>query len=99
MFDDVVKLITETRTQNARGQYAVTETESEDILCEVASITRMEWDGAQQRGYDAEICLIIFFGDYNGQRIAKWNGERFEIYRHYQDGDRIELYLGRKVGV
>lgn len=99
MFDDTVKLIAETRTQNARGQYVVTETKSDDILCEVASITRMEWDGAQQRGYDAEICLKIFFGDYSGQRIAEWNGERFEIYRHYQDGDRIELYLGRKVGV
>ena len=97
--DDTLKLVTETRTKNDRGQYVVTETLSDDILCEVVSITRMEWDGAQQRGYDAEVCLKVFFADYSGQRIAEWSGERFEIYRHYQDGDRVELYLGRKVGV
>ena len=99
MFDDTLKLITETRTQDARGQLSVTETESDSLLCEVKSISRMEWDGAQQRGYDAEICLIIFFADYSWQHICEYNGERFEIYRHYQNGDRIELYLGRKVGI
>ena len=62
LYDDTLKLISEARTQDARGQLSVTETESDSLLCEVKSISRMEWDGAQQRGYDAEICLIIFFG-------------------------------------
>ena len=99
LYDDTLKLISEARTQDARGQLSATETSTDPLLCEVKSISRMEWDGAQQRGYDAEICLIIFFADYSGQRICEWNGERFEVYRHYQNGDRVELYLGRKVGI
>lgn len=97
--DDTLKLIAETRTKNDRAQYVAAETVSDDILCEVVSITRTEWDGAQQRGYDAVICLKVFFADFAGQRVAEWNGERFEIYRHFQAGDHVELYLGRKVGV
>ena len=97
--DDTLRLIAESRTKNDRAQSVTAETVSDDILCEVVSITRTEWDGAQQRGYDAVICLKVFFADYTGQRICEWNGERFEIYRHYQAGDRVELYLGRKVGV
>ena len=99
MMDDTLRLITETSTKNGEAQYVIEEAQSDDLLCEVASITRMEWDGAQQRGYDAEICLKIFFADYAGQRICVWHGERYEIYRHYQKDDRIELYLGRRVGV
>lgn len=97
--DDTLKLISETRAKNDRAQYVTSETVSDDILCEVVSITRTEWEGAQQRGYDAEVCLKVFFADYAGQRICEWHGERFEIYRHFQAGERIELYLGRKVGV
>ena len=96
---DTLKLIRETKVKNDIGQLVPTEIASKDILCEVVSITRTEWDSAQQRGYEAEICLKVFFADYSGQRICEWQGERFEIYRTFRPGDRVELYLGRRVGV
>lgn len=96
---DTLRLISETRTKNDRAQLITQETVSDDILCDVVSVTRTEWDGAQQRGYDAEIRLDVFFADYAGQHICEFRGERFEIYRHFQSGDRVELYLGRRVGV
>jgi hypothetical protein len=41
----------------------------------------------------------MFFGDYNGERIVEYKGERFSIYRTYHaKTDTIELYAERKGG-
>lgn len=94
-----VNLIAETRQKNDRGQLVTEETVSGAIFCMIAGSTESEWDGAQQRGYNAEICLKVFASDYGCQRICEWQGSRYEIYRHTVEGDMIALYLGRRVGV
>lgn len=94
-----VNLIAETRQKNDRGQLVTAETVSGDIFCMIAGSNESVWEGAQQRGYDAEICLKVFASDYAGQRICERQGERYEIYRHSAESDLIVLYLGRKVGV
>ena len=94
-----LKLITEVRTKNDRGQFATAESASGELFCTVSECSESEWDGAQQRGYDAAYSLNMFISDYAGQRICEWQGRRYEIYRHTLKGDMIALYLGRKVGV
>lgn len=94
-----VNLIAETRTKNDRAQLVTSETASGDIFCTVSDHTETEWNGAQQRGYEADVRLNVFASDYSGQRICSWQNKRYEIYRHTVEGDMIALYLGRKVGV
>ena len=94
-----LNLISETRSMNDRAQFVTEETASENVFCTVSEYTEAEWNGAQQRGYDAEVRLNVFASDYAGQRICKWQDTRYEIYRRTVEGDMIALYLGRRVGV
>ena len=38
-------------------------------------------------------------GDYNGESIAEYAGQRYGIYRTYErDDELVELYLEKKAG-
>ena len=95
---DVVTLISETIETDALQQKYPVESQSETVLCDTVSIKRSEWFQAYQAGYDAEICLEVFHADYHGQRIAEFHEKRFVIYRYFQNGERTELYLGKRAG-
>lgn len=94
----VLTLIKETHTKNA---YGVTETATteRDVFCQVGSVNRAEYFEGGRNGLNPELVFTMFFGDYDDERICRYNGKAYGIYRTYLGrNDTIELYAERKGG-
>ena len=94
---DVITLITQTITTDKYGNEVATETEK-TVFCEVDSISQTEFFAAENTELNPEYKFTIFFGDYDGQDLVKFNGARYSVYRTYRTGDDLELYTERKIG-
>ena len=94
---DVLILISRTIAKDTYGNETVTENEK-TVFCEVDSISQSEFFAAADSQLNPEYRFTVFFGDYNGEVIVKYNGVRYAIYRTYRTGDGIELYCERKIG-
>lgn len=94
---DVITLITQTITTDKYGNEEATETEKK-VFCEVDSISQTEFFAAENTELNPEYKFTIFFGDYDGQALVKFNGARYSVYRTYRTGDDLELYTERKIG-
>lgn len=94
---DVITLITQTITLDTYGNEVATETEK-TVFCEVNSISQTEFFAAENTELNPEYKFTIFFGDYDGQALVKFNGARYSVYRTYRTGDNLELYTERKIG-
>ena len=94
---DVVTLISQASSTDAYGYETITETEK-TVFCEVESITQSEFYAAQNTELNPMYKFIVFFGEYSGQNVVKYNGSRYAIYRTYRTGDYMELYAERKIG-
>lgn len=96
---NTITLVSVSYTQDAIGQPIPTE-QTSTIFCNVRSVNRSEWAAAGQLGLKPEYMVTVFAPEYHGEEIAILNGVRYGIYRTYRDtGERLELYLERKVGV
>ena len=97
--DGVIKLIgTAQRTQDENGMWRSTPSEK-DIFCKVESVTRSEFYGGGRNGLNPEYVFTVFRGDYDGETVLEYDGNKYGIYRTYiTDGDYIELYAERKGG-
>lgn len=91
MFDDVITLIHEVDEST---------TEETEVFASVESAGQNEFFKAAQTGMEAQYKISVRISDYDGETLAKINGKTLNIYRTFlrRDG-KIELYLGRKVGV
>ena len=95
---DVITLVKEVKTQDTNGVWRMTETER-DVFCQVNSITRAEFFEAGRNGLNPGYTFTMFFGDYDGERTVKYNGNAYGVYRTYHGRtDVIELYVERKGG-
>ena len=94
---DVIALITQTITTDKYGNEVATETER-TVYCEVDSISQTEFYAAANTELNPEYRFTIFFGDYEGESLVKFNGARYSVYRTYRTGDDLELYTERKIG-
>lgn len=94
---DVITLITQTITTDKYGNEVATETER-TVYCEVDSISQTEFYAAANTELNPEYRFTIFFGDYEGESLVKFNGARYSVYRTYRTGDDLELYTERKIG-
>ena len=95
---DVLKLIKTTQTQDDYGVWSPVET-GREIFCRVNYVTRTEFFEAGRNGLNPEYMFTIFEGDYDGERVAEYNGLRYAIYRVYRDRtDTLELYAERQGG-
>lgn len=94
---DVITLITQTITTDTYGNEVATETER-TVYCEVDSISQTEFYAAANTELNPEYRFTIFFGDYQGEDLVKFNGARYSVYRTYRTGDDLELYTERKIG-
>ena len=93
-----VELITETVERDDIGQEYTETASSGEVYCTVKSVTRDEWRVAYQAGWESYAKLTVSAADYGGERVAIFEGKRYEIYRTYQPGMDVELYLGERVG-
>lgn len=96
--NDVIKLISATKTQDAYGIWQKTRTYHQ-VFCDVRSISRQEFFDAGRNGLNPEYQFTVFAGDYNGERLVEYAGKTYAIYRTYLAGsDYIELYAQREGG-
>lgn len=98
MISNTAKLVKLAYTYDEIGQAIESETLTE-VFIEERSITRAEWAEAGRNGFNPSIQLITPFMNYDGQEEVEYKGIRYAIYRTYQYGDNIELYLEKKGGV
>ena len=92
-----IKLISETVTVNQYRMEEITEASTE-VFAEVSSITQTEYFAAQNADLKPEFRFTVFFGDYSGEKLVEYEGDRFGIYRTYRTGDYMELYAERQAG-
>lgn len=98
MKSGTAQLVTKTITYDSIGQPVETKTNTEIFVSERA-ITRAEWSEAGRLGLKPELKLVTPFMNYNGEDEVIYNGKTYGIYRTYQNGDSIELYLEAKGGL
>lgn len=95
---EVITLITEVTAQDDNGVWQATET-TKDIFCQVSSVTRDEFFEAGRNGLNPDYRFTVFGPDYDGQKVVKYKGKRYGVYRTYQARtDELELYVERKGG-
>lgn len=92
------KLISKTYTQDALLNFVETEVERE-VLCEEEDMGGAEWHKAKQNGLSPRFMLKTATINYQGETELEYNGKRFNIYRTYKDGDKIELYCEVAAGL
>lgn len=90
-------LIKETSTA---GQYSITEkTETpRTVDCTVSSVSRAEVMEGGRIGLNPQYEFKVFAGDYDREELCEYEGDRYSIYRTYQDGDYVELYAEKRKG-
>lgn len=93
-----ITLIKETESTDSIGQIVRTESTT-DVIAEVGSVTQSEYMSGRQDGLSPAYVFIVSIFAYAGQTIVTYKGERFSIYRTYEeDENTIELYCEREVG-
>lgn len=97
--DDVITLIALTYTKDSIGQEIATESRT-DVWARISSVSRSEFYSGGQAGLRPDITAETAKINYNGEKLAEWNGKRYSVYRTYfrENSDSIELYLEPKTG-
>lgn len=94
----VITLIAKSHTQDANGIWRETLSER-DVFVQVDSVTANEFFSGGRNGLNPEFRFTMFEGDYNGERLCRYNGLTYAIYRTYLGRtDTIELYVEREGG-
>lgn len=95
---DVINLYADAITYDSLGVAHHNQT-ARQVFCKVDSITRAEFFDAGRSGLNPEYRITMFFGDYQGESLAGYNGALYSVYRTYKaKTDIIELYVERKGG-
>jgi SPP1 family predicted phage head-tail adaptor len=96
---DIIELIPATKAVDANGVERMVEGKARTVMCRVKGITRNEFFEAGRNGLNPEFQFDLFFGDYDGEKIVRYNGQRYAVYRTYFGRtDTVELYVERKGG-
>ena len=95
---EVITLIAEVKTQDDNGVWTTTTTERE-VFAQVNSVTSAEFFDGGRNGLNPEYRFVVFFADYEGERIVRYKGATYAVYRAYHArADALELYVERKGG-
>lgn len=95
---EILVLVREEQEQDEYGVFRTT-TKEREVFCQVNSVTRSEFFEAGRNGLNPEYEFEMFRYDYHGERICKYQGRTYSIYRTYlARNDTIELYAQREGG-
>jgi hypothetical protein len=92
-------LASETVTKDATAQK---HHEKDYRLCvgKLFSVYQSEYFDAAQAGIRPSFKIEMYAVDYHGEKVLKYDGEDYVIYRTYKIGtDKIELHCAERVGV
>lgn len=97
--DDVIELVSRTFTKDDYGAETVAE-QKRQVYATVLSVTRAEFFDGGRNGLNPQFQFTIFRGDYDGEEVCEFHGNRYAIYRTYivPNSDYLELYVERKGG-
>ena len=95
MYESTVTLYAETVTQDAALNEVKTYEGRSVPVRQARSISRSEFYQAAAQGLKPAAVLVIFFADYEGEKIALWQGGYYRITRTYQRpaSDNLELTI------
>lgn len=95
MFDSTCTLCTETVTQDEYLNEVKTYTGREVFVRKARSIYMNEFYQAAAQGLAPSVVLVIFFGDYDGEKVVRWERNDYTVTRTYRspDSDNLELTL------
>lgn len=91
--DSVCTLIKKNIKLDENGVPVEGEETKTEVFCRIGSIYEKEFYEAYQAGIKAQYKVVIFAGDYSGENVVDLEDNRYSVYRRYQTGDNIELYL------
>ncbi len=95
---EVITLLSSTHQQDVNGIWQEILTEK-DIFCQVSSVTRNEFFEAGRNGLNPEYEFTVFAYDYNGEKLVRYKGKTYSVYRTYHArNDSLELYVERTGG-
>lgn len=98
--NDVIVLHQITRGKGATGapNQIIRQTDRE-VFARVGSASMREAYAAKTIGRDVSLRVVIYRADYDGETELTHAGERYTIFRTYEDDarrDLVELYCERK---
>lgn len=98
--DCLIELLHETYTKDQFGVSQPNGIRSVPVLAQRTSVTATEFFEGGRNGFNPEFRFRIFAGEYQGERILRYNGETYAIYRAYhpEGTDYLELYVERQGG-
>ena len=95
---NIVELLAPTHTQDANGIWQES-LEAKCVYCQVDSVTRNEFFEGGRNGLNPEFRVMMFRYDYNGEKLLRYDGRTYAVYRTYWNrDDTIELYVERQGG-
>lgn len=98
--DDELKLIGQRFEKDEFGIDKSITTEK-TVMCRKYSATRSEFFLGGRNGLNPVLKFEMFAGDYEGESVCEYRGNKYAIYRTFQEegSDYIELYVERKGGL
>lgn len=92
-----ITLIAVTTERDANGVFRETES-AREVFAKVDSVSASEFFDGGRNGLNPSLRFLVFAGDYHGEQIVEHEGQRYAVYRTYERGDQIEVYVERKGG-
>lgn len=94
----VIYLIDNQPYQDNLGIWQDNETERK-VFAEVTSVSQSEWFEGGRNGLNPQLRFRVFRYDYQGEKVLKYDGVYYTIYRTYVGRDElIDLYTEFKKG-
>ena len=80
--DDVILLIADGGYYDALKVWHKAET-SRQVFAKVNSVTRSEFFSGGRNGLNPQLVFTMFAGDYEGETVVEYQGQRYAVYRTY----------------
>jgi hypothetical protein len=99
MFESTATLYGETITQDAALNEVVTYTPRTVFLRRSRSIYSNEFYAAAAQGLKPAAVLVLFFADYEGEKVLGWEGKIYNVTRTYRrpDSDDLEITIEERL--
>ena len=99
MFETTATLYAETVTKDAYGNQIQTYTGRKVYIRRTRSVYTNEFYAAAAAGLKPSVVLVMFFGDYKGEKVVGWQGTFYNVTRTYRApaSDNIELTLEERL--
>lgn len=100
MYDTTATLLSETIAQDAYLNEIKTYQGRDIFVRRTRSIYRDEFYQAAAVGLRPAAVLVIFAGDYTGEKLVEWQGITYAVTRTYQapGSDDLELTISERLG-